>query len=48
MDRLYEQLDAYNALPLAERDVFEAGLWSRFGQRKTVLILDMSGFSESV
>ena len=45
MDRLFKALDTYNALPPAERESFEQSIWARLGQEKTVLVLDMSGFS---
>jgi adenylate cyclase len=44
----YTRLDACNLASPAERDALEADLWTRFGTEKTVLILDMAGFTAKV
>jgi len=45
MERLLVKLDIYNGLPRQDREAFEEALWTELGEYKTVLILDMSGFS---
>ncbi|MBC8040314.1 MAG: adenylate/guanylate cyclase domain-containing protein [Opitutaceae bacterium] len=44
----YARLDACNLASLSERAALEADLWARFGTEKTVLILDMAGFTTKV
>ena len=44
----YARLDACNLASLIEQTVLEADLWARFGTEKTVLILDMAGFTVKV
>ena len=44
----YAWLDATNAAAPAERSAHEAALWERFGVDRTVLVLDMAGFSSKV
>lgn len=44
----YAWLDATNAAAPADRAALEAALWERFGAERTVLVLDMAGFSLKV
>lgn len=44
----YARIDACNLASPAERGALEADLWARFGTEKTVLILDMAGFTVKV
>lgn len=44
----YARLDACNLASPAEQAALEADLWTRFGTEKTVLILDMAGFTVKV
>lgn len=44
----YGRLDACNLASPSERIALEADLWARFGTEKTVLILDMAGFTTKV
>lgn len=44
----YAWLDATNAASPGERAGHEAALWERFGVERTVLVLDMAGFSSKV
>jgi adenylate cyclase len=48
MQEFYERLDTCNQVSPQQRDVLEAELWTRFGADKTVLILDMAGFTTKV
>lgn len=41
-------LDACNAAQGAEREALEREVWARFGAERTVLVLDMAGFSAKV
>ena len=44
----YARIDACNLATPAEQAALEADLWARFGTEKTVLILDMAGFTVKV
>ncbi len=48
LHEFYASLDACNAAALADQAAHEAELWTRFGAERTVLILDMAGFSVKV
>jgi class 3 adenylate cyclase len=48
MQEFYERLDACNDSSPEQREALEAELWGRFGSEKTVLILDMAGFTTKV
>jgi len=48
MQEFYARLDACNDSSPEQREALEEELWSRFGAEKTVLILDMAGFTTKV
>ncbi len=48
MDRLYELLDRFNAAPPDGADAIEEEIWRSYGAERSVLILDMAGFSRVV
>lgn len=48
LKEFYAQLDACNAATPADEPAREAEVWARFGVDRTVLILDMAGFSVKV
>lgn len=48
LKEFYAQLDACNAASPADEPAREAEVWARFGVERTVLILDMAGFSVKV
>ena len=48
MTNFYKALDAYNDTPYDQQKEVEQNIWSKFGQTKVVLVLDMSGFSQLV
>jgi adenylate cyclase len=48
LHEFYACLDACNAAAPADQAALEAALWTRFGVERTVLILDMAGFSVKV
>lgn len=48
LKEFYAQLDACNAASRADEPAHEEAIWKRFGVERTVLILDMAGFSVKV
>jgi len=48
LSEFYALLDACNDPNVSKREEAEARLWSRFGAEKTVLVLDMAGFTTKV
>jgi len=45
MKNFYELIDKYNSVPAGDIAVTEKEIWDKYGVEKTVLCLDMSGFS---
>jgi adenylate cyclase len=48
LKEFYAQLDACNAAAPADEPALEDAIWDRFGVERTVLVLDMAGFSVKV
>ncbi|MBC8008478.1 MAG: adenylate/guanylate cyclase domain-containing protein [Burkholderiales bacterium] len=48
LNEFYAQLDVCNAAAPADEPAHEAAIWERFGIERTVLVLDMAGFSVKV
>lgn len=45
MQQFYTLIDKYNSVPSADIPLIEKEIWDKYGVIKTVLCLDMSGFS---
>jgi len=45
MQQFYTLIDKYNSVPSADIPSIEKEIWDKYGVEKTVLCLDMSGFS---
>lgn len=48
MDKLYSLLDKYNLADEDDLTLIEEEIWNKFGAEKCIMVLDMSGFTQTV